>query len=290
MITHIMAPLDGSELAERALPCAAQLVRLTGATLYLVRVAGPVFATADAVPPPATATDFLAVEMRAAEADLARIRDRLSATGLAVHAERVTGTIAGALLDYERARDIDLVVMCSHGRTGLARFALGSVAERLLRYGEAPLLLARAFGPPATLGRVVVPLDGSSRAEGALRLLDDLSTADADPAIPTIGREVTLLRVVGTPEEGIEAEHYLADIVRQRRNGHVTYASRVEHGDPAQVIIDTAGTDTLVVMATRGRSSAMRWALGSVADRVAHGGAAAVLLVRVGAAGGTPRT
>jgi nucleotide-binding universal stress UspA family protein len=57
---------------------------------------------------------------------------------------------------------------------------------------------------------------------------------------------------------------------------------------PAGTIIDGAGTDKLVVLATHGRSRLTRWALGSVADRVAHGGAAAVLLVRAGAAPHTP--
>jgi len=80
MFGRIMVPLDGSELAERALPCAERLARLMGATLHLVRVAGPVFETTNsAVPETETElerddADFLVAEMRAAEAYLARAR------------------------------------------------------------------------------------------------------------------------------------------------------------------------------------------------------------------------
>lgn len=77
----------------------------------------------------------------------------------------LTGGPLYALPSYEREAGIDLVVMCSHGRGGPARFALGSVADHLLRHGEAPVLLVRAFGEPVDLAHAVVPLDGSARAD-----------------------------------------------------------------------------------------------------------------------------
>ena len=170
--------------------------------------------------------------------------------------------------------------MCSHGRTGLARFALGSVAEHLLRHGTAPVLLVRPFGDPVSLEHAVVPLDGSERAEKALQVVDQLARS--------VVHEVTLLRVIGAAEEGPEAERYLEEVAARLTQKHLVCSRRVTQGDPAEAILDVAGTDKLVVLATRGRSGLMRWALGSVADRVAHGGAAAVLLVRAGAAPHTP--
>jgi len=284
MFRRIMVPLDGSELAERALPCAERLARLTGATLHLVRVAGPVFETTDAAVPEAVYADFLVAEMRAAEAYLERVRARVDAAGLTVQARRISGTIAGALLIDERDAGIDLVVLCSHGRGAVTRFALGSVAERLLRHGAAPVLLVRAFGQPVALERAVVPLDGSALAEEALRVVAAL--------VPALVQEVTLLRAIHTPEEGPEAERYLEEVAhRVQREGVIRGGERgcrrqVALGDPAQAIIDAAGTDKLVVMTTHGRSAVLRWALGSVADRVARGGAAAVLLVRASAPSG----
>jgi nucleotide-binding universal stress UspA family protein len=95
---------------------------------------------------------------------------------------------------------------------------------------------------------------------------------------------VTLLRVIAAPDEGPAAERYL-DAVALRLPGEGLVCRRqVAQGNPAQVISDVAGTDMLVVMATHGRSGLTRWALGSVADRVARHAAAAVLLVRARAA------
>jgi nucleotide-binding universal stress UspA family protein len=276
MVRRIMVPLDGSELAERALPCVEQLAVQCDATLHLVRVVeprtemtwmpGPLYVAMRAYADP--------VE-RAAEAAttyLNSLHTTLAARGVRIELAQPVGPAAATLLDYERAAAIDLVVMCSHGYGGLVRFALGSVAMHVLRHGAAPVLLVRAFGGPGSLQRAVVPLDGSLRAEKALRVVQEL----AGPLI----QEVTLLRVTAAPDEGPAAERYL-DQVALRLTGEGPLCRRqVAQGDPAQVIIDAAGTDTLVVMATHGRSGLTRWALGSVADRVARHGAGAVLLVR----------
>ncbi|HWE63753.1 MAG TPA: universal stress protein [Chloroflexota bacterium] len=173
-------------------------------------------------------------------------------------------------------RGIDLVVLCSHGRRGLARLALGSVAERLLHDGSAPQLLVRAFGPPLTLARAVVPLDESTLAEQALTVLAALAGS--------VVYEVTLLRVIAAPEERLAAEHYLAAVAR-RLPVPLIVRRLVEQGDPAERITAVAGVEALVLMATHGRSGLARLALGSVADRVAHGEVAGVLLVRACPAG-----
>ena len=278
MFQQIMVPLDGSELAERALPWAERLGVATGATLHLVHVIelvpppeGP-FALAYA--PGGIHGDLVAQETQQATAYLDTMRERVAAGGVHVRTEQKVGYAAATLLDYERDAGIELVVMCSHGRTGLARFALGSVAEHLLRHGTAPVLLVRPFGDPVSLEHAVVPLDGSERAEKALQVVDQLARS--------VVHEVTLLRVIGAAQEGPEAERYLDEVAPRLTQEHLACWRRVAQGDPAGTIVDVAGTDKLVVLATRGRSGLMRWALGSVADRVAHGGAAAVLLVRAG--------
>jgi nucleotide-binding universal stress UspA family protein len=284
MFQQIMVPLDGSELAERALPCAERLGVATGATLHLVHVvelAPPLtWPFAPAYMPAYIHDDVVAQETQQATAYLDKMRERVAASGVHVRTEHMVGYAAATLLDYERDAGIDLVVMCSHGRTGLARFALGSVAEHLLRHGTAPELLVRPFGDPVTLEHAVVPLDGSEQAEEALRVVDQLAR--------DVVHEVTVLRVIGTAEEGPEAERYLEEVAGRLPQEHLTCWRRVAQGDPTETIIDVAGTDKLLVMATHVRSGLMRWALGSVADRVAHGGVAAVLLVRAGAAPPTP--
>ena len=271
MFRQILVPLDGSELAERALPCAERLAQAGSGRIHLVRVRD-LLAQATWAPLPAYVPDDVwERQEQEARAYLAMQQERVAAAGLAVQMAALDGNVAAALLDYEREAGIDLVVMCSHGRSGLARFALGSVAERLLRYGTAPLLLVRAFAAPVALAHAVVPLDGSARAEQALETVKQLEGV--------VVREVTLLRVIDRPADGPAADDYLATVARRLPEG-LTVHCRVEQGDPAERISAAAGTERLVVMATHGRIGMARWALGSVADRVAHASVAGLLLLR----------
>jgi nucleotide-binding universal stress UspA family protein len=278
VFTKVMVPLDGSELAERALPCAERLAATSGAVVHLVRATEPVWATSWGPTPvylPAGEYDeIVKTEAKVVSAYLTAVSAPLVAEGVHVQMEHLVGSPASSLLDYERETGIDLVVMCSNGRSGLTRFALGSVAEHLLRHGKAPLVLVRAYGDPVRLDHVVVPLDGSARAEVALDMIHSLA--------PSVVQDVLLVRVIGTPDQGPEAERYLAGIASRLSRDGLTCRSQVAQGDPATVILGAAGADNLVVMASHGRSVLTRWALGSVADRVARGGAAAVLLLRPG--------
>src|SRR5438046_3179128 len=130
MFKQIMVPLDGSALAERALPFAERLARASGATLHLVRVVD-VLAHPDWAPAPVYVPQGVyEAALQEATTYLAAQRERLTAAGLAVQTATPAAAVGTALLDYEREAPIDLVVLCSHGRSGLARLALGSVAER----------------------------------------------------------------------------------------------------------------------------------------------------------------
>jgi nucleotide-binding universal stress UspA family protein len=216
MFQQIKVPLDGSELAERALPCAA-----TGAEVHLVRVV---------YTPDPGGEEAWAAATQAADEYLATQRERLAmSTGGTVYADRLVGNTAAALLDYERTAGIDLIVMCSHGRSGLARFAVGSIADRLLRDGMAPLLLVRAFGDPVHLEQAVLCLDGSERAGAALDLVARLA--------PAVAREVTLLQVIERAGQGPEAERYLETAARRLPQETLTCDSRVEVGDPSERIV-----------------------------------------------------
>ena len=158
MFTQIMVPLDGSALAERALPSAARLAAATGATLHLVRVVEPLPGAVSVYRSVTEPSRHLDREARAATEYLDTIRTRLTAEGVRVEVHRRLGHALDALLQEQRTAGIDLVVMCSHGRGGVSRVALGSVATGLLQRGTAPVLLARAFGTPVALEHAVVPL------------------------------------------------------------------------------------------------------------------------------------
>jgi len=289
MFRQILVPLDGSDRGERALPVAVRLAEATDATLHLVRVVEPpAVSTAALYAPVNVYDDLMTAERGEAAAYLGRLRAGVDTGGgeRAVRLAHPTGDVAATLLDYERDAGIDLVVVCSHGRGGVARFVLGSVAERLLRHGAAPTLLVSAGGAPVALERAIVPLDGSTAAEEALQVVEEL--------VGSVVREVVLLRAVGGMEEAPEAERYLREVAGRLTQERLACQWRVSHDDPAEAIAGAAGADALVVMAasgwahrTQGRSRLAYWALGSVAERVAHGGAAGVLIVRAGA-GETP--
>jgi nucleotide-binding universal stress UspA family protein len=275
MFSEIMVPLDGSHRAEQALPCAAQLAKAMGATVHLVRVDDFVASLTSTFATPYIPPGVYEAEEGEVKAYLTAVRQRLASEGVQARSEALTGMAALSLLEYEQAAHIDLLVMCSHGRSGIARFALGSVADRLLQHGSAPVLLVHAFSAPPDLTHVLVPLDGSVLAEAALNVVSALAH--------TVTLEVTLLRVIGAEDDETEARAYLTAAALPLQHDQLTCRIRVARGEPAQTIINVAGKEALVVMAMHGRSGLTRWALGSVADRVSRGGAAGILLVRTSA-------
>jgi nucleotide-binding universal stress UspA family protein len=156
---RIVVPLDGSPLAEQALTTAAQLAEVTGASLHLVRVVD--FTRLEGLGPYAWALEYAGTqqvlddEAKAADEYLAEVRRRLGERGLNPTYEVRRGRVVGELAEV--ARPDDLVVMASHGRTGLARWFLGSVAEEMLRHSTVPVLLVRVAGAD---GATATPGDG----------------------------------------------------------------------------------------------------------------------------------
>ena len=147
MYTRILVPLDGSKLAERALPAAEELAHLMGAPLHLVCVVDLTqldlaghdsYATALAR---GALVPFLSDEEVAAEAYLDRMIARVTALGLAARGEVRHGIAAREIVAL--AQPSDLIVMATHGRGGMARWFLGSVAEEVVRRAPVPLLLIR---------------------------------------------------------------------------------------------------------------------------------------------------
>jgi acetoin utilization protein AcuB len=140
---RILVPLDGSTLAEAALPRAADLARRSGAGLYLLRAVE--VATFPGVDP----TEAQVRAVREAEGYLADVQQRLVKAGHAdVETSAWYGPAAYAIVEAARTRDVDQIVMTTHGRSGLGRLVLGSVAESVLRGTTTPVLLLRVEGAP----------------------------------------------------------------------------------------------------------------------------------------------
>jgi nucleotide-binding universal stress UspA family protein len=138
MYNNILVPLDGSPVAEEILPQVQQLSQLTGAQIHLLRVV--LVHTFPGVDP----TDKQVEAVREAEDYLGGIRDKLQKEGLGANIHVRYGHEAEEILEHANHKDIDLVAMCTHGRTGVGRWTLGSVTERVIRHSPKPVLLVRA--------------------------------------------------------------------------------------------------------------------------------------------------
>jgi nucleotide-binding universal stress UspA family protein len=300
METRILVPLDGSRLAEQALSCALTLGRGLPAELVLFRAVSIPSDVQEAL----DKADLKATPlMERLETDANEYLDAMShllaKTDLSLsHAVR-QGLAADAIVDYVEQMDIQLIVMASHGYTGIKRWTHGSVAERVLQSASVPVLLVRAQegvskGLPAACPcrRILVPLDGSEVAEQVLPVVTPIARA--------LGCEMTLFQVpiayasgslMGEwylPLQGSfeiadqDAQAYLDRLADDLRDQGIEASTATWVGAVAESIIDYARVNDvdLIAMCTHGRTGLARWALGSVADRVLRAGDKPILLVR----------
>jgi nucleotide-binding universal stress UspA family protein len=321
MFSHILVPLDGSELAESALPVAATIARATGSSLLLLRVVIPTPPSAFSTPEPLVfRQDVSDVEYQQAAAYLQRHAEAKELYGIAVQTHIMTGTPPQRILDCIETENIDLVVLCNRGATGLKRWALGSVALKILRHSRAPVLVLQASAGVPSLQlpggqrpvRVLVALDGSMLAEESLVPAAVLATA---LSMPEKG-ELHLVRVIPVPEPAnavealsgarqldfAEAQTSLQVAVEslQGRENLTMTTSVVEDRDVADALIrmaeagvsataETRAACDVIALATHGRSGPARWAMGSIAERVLDGTRFPLLVVHPRLSGQQPQ-
>jgi nucleotide-binding universal stress UspA family protein len=292
----ILVPLDGSPLAEQAIPIALAIAERARCKIKLVLVHHPLLME----PGPA----YTKVELAMQKADreylrsvAARLRERL---GRALSSAVLQGPIAQTLAKYIRELSTDLVVMTTHGRGGVRRAWLGSVTDQLIRTSEVPILVVRpregeAAESAVNLAEILVPLDGSPLAEAVLepaaalaRLWDgEMSLVqvvrpivlDSDPVLPfPIGYsdQATTIRRES-------AQDYIRDVAeRLRESGVKASGVAVIGGGIADTLLNLARPERigLVAVATHGRGGLRRLALGSVADKLVRAAEVPVLVVR----------
>ena len=145
MYRRIMVPLDGSKLAECVLPHTETLAKLSKASVELVHVIEPLeLPTRGGI---ALSIDDLkqivAHTKKDAESYLREIVERLKLAGIKAHSKLLTGKAADSLIDYIHKSNFDLVIMATHGRSGISRWVWGSVAEKILHSSSIPVLIVR---------------------------------------------------------------------------------------------------------------------------------------------------
>lgn len=287
MYTKILIPLDGSKTAEKVLPYA----RFLSGTLKL-----PVelLAVVDIVEMAAHLSAERAIHLEAMIQDSVRNSEeylrRVAGTlpGAATKCTVEKGTAEQMIIETAASDKGTLVTMATHGRSGINRWLLGSVAEKVLRGTSNSLLLVRATEEgkvegAVTLKSVIVPLDGSELAERMLSTVAELAK--------TLKLEVVLFRAYSIPYNAYAtAEGYYAmdyeELLKGMKEEAVAYLEKeieavkklgvdkvsytVKEGFAADEIISLARItpEGLIAMSTHGRSGVKRWMLGSVTETV----------------------
>jgi nucleotide-binding universal stress UspA family protein len=212
MFKRIVVPLDGSNRAERAIPVAARIARASEGAIILLRVVTrPLEIGSQVVPLSGFSSNTLEEDINAATNYLAGIAKSDELDGIGVKMKVLTGAAARVILDVVIEEQADLIVMCSHGDTGIKRLMLGSVAQKIARQSTVPVLVLRQNGTmptssypdhlrPLRAMMAIVALDGSALAEAALMPAASLVMAMAAPARGSL----QLTRVVKLPVKASE--------------------------------------------------------------------------------------
>lgn len=297
MFNHLIVPLDGSRLSEAVLPLAIQLARNLNATVTLVHVI-------ERNAPSEIHGEPHLSDPAQAEAYLGELKRRMFPAGMRVESHVHTtaiSDIARSIVDHAREFESDLVVMSTHGRSGLRDLFFGSIAQQIVSFGV-PVLLARPDEgrdiPRLTGKPLLVPLDGTPLREQALAAADILAaTCDAGlkllmvvPTLQTLkgAENASKFMLPATTQEMLDlmnedAVGYLQELISRLTAGGREASGEVLRGDPAEMIAMAAqrhDTD-LIVMSTTGKTGMKAFWSSSVAPKVSSRTHLPLLLIPV---------
>ena len=282
MFERILIPLDGSPRAEVILAQVSRILRRQDSEVLLLRVVND--------------------SREEAEAYLREVEQRLSGRGARVRGRVAEGPVAAAILDVAHQERSTMIAMSTHGRGGLARWVLGSVAEKVARASEIPLLLVRSFletpaaAPELPFRKILIPIDGSPTSLAAVEATAEfarqfesevlvlhvwpiaVSPLYVAPGIPVFSTDPASIFPTPSPDK----DPITAPAAERFRQSSIPVTRLSTSGDVASEILDQSvekGVD-LVALGTHGRSGVTRWVLGSVAERVLRHARTPILLVR----------
>jgi nucleotide-binding universal stress UspA family protein len=278
MFSNIVVTLDGSKLAEVALPYAEELAAKMGYDIVLLTVLDP----QDTISRDDHWTYAKQIE-EITKYNAAKYIDNGNGKTIDVTAVTRYGDPSEGIMEYALTRGFPLIVMASHGRSGIGRWTVGSVADKVVRSNyHQPVMLVRAKGSRSdmrgkrVLKKALVPLDGSNESEKVIPYITQIATK--------LKMELTLFQVVpSTNHTNItEIEAYLQHVCSQLKENNITANYKVNYGAIAENIIDFANelAFDLVAMSTRGMNRCDIFSLGSIAQRVFLGGDTPLLLIK----------
>jgi nucleotide-binding universal stress UspA family protein len=284
-INKILIPLDGSTEAESVLPYLRDIALKFGSRVYILGVG-------------------IGRKTRRVNR---LIEDYINRTANKLHSDHIKaepvisyGVAAEKILDFTAEKEIDLIIMATHGRSGITRWWMGSVAEKVISEATASVLLIRSQRTGTMEAadklnfphKILAPLDGSDIGESALPYAEAIAANSR--------ASICLLQVIsppGTAEANLlggpdwrkfvkamhdAGESYLKGVAERLGGKNIKVAYEVATGDPADKIVEYAADKgvSMIAMSTHGRTGIARWVLGSVADKVLHGAKKPILLVR----------
>ncbi len=220
-----------------------------------------------------------------------------------VHSEIIYGDIDKEILNYARKNKSDFILMATHGRSGVSRWVLGSVALKVLRSADVPVLLIRAGAP---VGRdwpkvaVIVTLDGSKLAEYVLPYVITFAkqwgSTDVEVILTSVCQVPVMPSDFSDEMEGVwegkkqqevaaarcESEKYLTGVKERLADTGIKVSLKTLTGKVADEIVNYAATIpySIIAMSTHGRSGIGRWVYGSMAERILVGASSPIMLVR----------
>ena len=288
MWERILVSLDGSNLAELALAYAEELAIAFGSEVVLLYVSEP------------KESQYRPMQQLYIDGVVKQVGEHLKKRAR-VRAIVLTGEPAEEIINYAEKNKFSVIVMASHGRSGIMAWATGGVASKVLHTTRVPVLLIRVTKPPRKaprkrlLERILLPLDGSESGEAAVPYIKELSAR--------LGSEVILFGVVAAgqhvrsvggldyilyPESELElfkaeAREYLGQLYRRLKGGKGAVRVELKAGDDiAGEILKFAekAKVSLIAISAHGHSGIERWVFGSVASKIVQVSKIPVLLVR----------
>lgn len=290
----ILVPLDGSKLSEKVLEHIEVLAQKANTEIVLLRVV-----------PFSWPSEFIHVREMGDKMDkeasdyLFSIESRLGEKGIKGEVCVSEGNVPEVICHVAREKGVNLIAMSTHGRGMVKRWALGSVADKVIRISHIPVLLYRSAGetiPDSHYKNVLVPLDGSRLSERifphARRLVElfvtkvwFLHVINTD-----LVESFTVLKegMDGKEEEIIEEiRRYFSTLEKRIKETGTSYELVIKKGNPAETICDFASENEIdiITMSTHGHGGISRCFLGSVADKVVQSSSRPVLLIKAGEEG-----
>lgn len=284
MWKKILVPLDGSDLAELALPYARELASAFNSELILLHVSEP--------------AEKKHLHMH--QLYMEKVAGQMTKHIKKVSPLIISGKPAGEIVKFTEKNDIRLIVMASHGSSGIIPWVTGGIASKVIGATGVPLLLIKATKPQHKteekhlISRILLPLDGSEAGEAAITRVEGLKARlEAEVILLEVVPEGRHIRTIGGidhilyPEQEMEtfkaeAREYLDKVYKRLQRGKGELKVEIRSGEVAKEILNYAKKKeaSLIAISSHGHSGMTKWVFGSTAQKIIQDSPMPVLVVK----------